>query len=97
MSKGGVHMVLIIPFIGTTLGAACVFFMKKELSKDNNLDVVTFEYNSVTFNDKVLNDLDKYVIDTIQTEATKDELENFKNTYHIPSDKIKYVLSINPY
>lgn len=29
MSKGGVHMVLIIPFIGTTLGAACVFFMKK--------------------------------------------------------------------
>ena len=24
-------MVLIIPFIGTTLGAACVFFMKKEL------------------------------------------------------------------
>ena len=25
-------MVLIIPFIGTTLGAACVFFMKKELS-----------------------------------------------------------------
>ena len=32
MSKGGVHMVLIIPFIGTTLGAACVFFMKKELS-----------------------------------------------------------------
>ena len=32
MSKGGVHMVLIIHFIGTTLGAACVFFMKKELS-----------------------------------------------------------------
>ena len=25
-------MVLIIPFIGTTLGAACVFFMKRELS-----------------------------------------------------------------
>ena len=46
---------------------------------------------------EVLNDLDKYVIDTIQTEATKDELENFKNTYHIPSNKIKYVLSINPY
>ena len=32
MSKGGVHMVLIIPFIGTTLGAACVVFMKRELS-----------------------------------------------------------------
>ena len=32
MSKGGIHMVLIIPFIGTTLGAACVFFMKRELS-----------------------------------------------------------------
>ena len=46
---------------------------------------------------KVHNDLDKYVIDTIQTEASKDELENFKNTYHIPSSKIKYVLSINPY
>ena len=32
MSKGGIHMVLIIPFIGTTLGAACVLFMKRELS-----------------------------------------------------------------
>ena len=32
MSKGGIYMVLIIPFIGTTLGAACVFFMKRELS-----------------------------------------------------------------
>lgn len=46
---------------------------------------------------KVLNDLDKYVIDTIQTEATENELANFEKTYHIPSEKIKYVLSINPY
>lgn len=46
---------------------------------------------------KVLNDLDKYIIDTIQTEATENELANFKKIYHIPSEKIKYVLSINPY
>lgn len=52
----------------------------------------------ILFNGKIIyNDLDKYVIDTIQTEATKDELENFKKTYHIPSKKIEYVLSINPY
>ena len=50
------------------------------------------------FNEKIIyNDLDKYVIDTIQTEATKDELENFKKAYHIASEKIDYVLSINPY
>ena len=46
---------------------------------------------------KVFNDLDKYVIDTIQTEATEDELANFKKSYHIPSKNIEYILSINPY
>ena len=34
-------MVLIIPFIGTTLGAACVFFMKKELSMNPELQAET--------------------------------------------------------
>lgn len=46
---------------------------------------------------EVLSELDKYVIDTIQTEATEEELNNFKKTYHIPNKQIKYVLSINPY
>ena len=64
----------------------------------NKKNHFTVEDLCVLFNEKsTYTDLDKYVIDTIQTEATKDELENFKNTYHIPSNKIKYVLSINPY
>jgi hypothetical protein len=37
------------------------------------------------------------LLSTIQTEATADELANFKNTYHIPSKNIEYILSINPY
>jgi len=50
------------------------------------------------FNGKeVLNELDKYVIDTIQTEATKEELNNFKKAYHITTKQLEYVLSINPY
>ena len=28
-----VAMGLLIPFLGTTLGSACVFFMKKELNR----------------------------------------------------------------
>lgn len=46
---------------------------------------------------EVLSELDKYVIDTIQTEATKEELNNFKKAYHITTKQLEYVLSINPY
>lgn len=41
--------------------------------------------------------LDKYAIDTIQTEASKSELMNFVEKFNISPDKVKYVLSINPY
>lgn len=44
-----------------------------------------------------LSDIDKYVIDTIQTEATKQEIEWFSQDYHVPMENIKHVLSINPY
>ena len=46
---------------------------------------------------KVLNDLDKYVIDIIQKEATKEELTTFKKNYKITTKQLKYILSINPY
>ena len=50
------------------------------------------------FNEKVIyNDLDKYVIDIIQAETTKDEPENFKENYHIATERIEYILSINLY
>lgn len=29
---GGILVALVLPFVGTTLGAACVYFMKKGLS-----------------------------------------------------------------
>ena len=64
----------------------------------NKKNHFTVEDLCILFNEKnTYSDLDKYVIDTIQTEATEDELANFKKTYHIPSEKIEYVLSINPY
>ncbi len=44
-----------------------------------------------------LSELDKYIIDTIQNEASKEEIENFKNMFHITSEDVKYVLSVNPY
>ena len=45
-------MVLIIPFIGTTLGAACVFFMKRELSLNiqMNLNLISYDVYLVYFN-----------------------------------------------
>ena len=54
-------MKTVILIHGLFMNSLCFFFMKKELSKDNNLDVVTFEYNSVTFNDKVLDDLNDFI------------------------------------
>ncbi len=41
--------------------------------------------------------LDKYAIDTIQSEASKAELNNFIKKFNISTDKVKYVLSVNPY
>jgi len=41
--------------------------------------------------------LEKYAVDTIQTEASKDELNYFIKNFNISTDKVKYVLSVNPY
>lgn len=41
--------------------------------------------------------LDKYVIDTIQTEATQKEIYNLKTLYNISNKDIQHLLSINPY
>lgn len=51
------------------------------------------------FNKKLdeYSNLDKYAVDTIQSEASKTELENFTKKFNISIDKVKYVLSINPY
>jgi len=37
--------------------------------------------------------LEKYVLDTIKTEASPEELSWFSKDYHIPLSKIKHVLS----
>lgn len=41
--------------------------------------------------------LDKYAVDTIQTEASQIEIDNFIKKFNISANKMKYVLSINPY
>lgn len=41
--------------------------------------------------------LDKYAVGTIQTEVSKTELNNFTKNFNISTDKVKYVLSVNPY
>jgi len=64
----------------------------------NKKNHITVQYLFELFSGKKnFNDLDKYIIDTIQTEVTKKELDNFKKTYHIPEKQINHVLSINPY
>lgn len=42
-------------------------------------------------------DLDKYAIETIQTEATKQEIDYFQKKYKIHSEKILSLLADNPY
>ncbi len=64
----------------------------------NKKNHITVEKLSKLFmKQSILSDLDKYIIDTIQTEASQEEIENFKNKFHIPTENINYVLSINPY
>lgn len=41
--------------------------------------------------------IDKYVVDTIQTESTKNEFDDFVIDYKIDSNKASYVLSCIPY
>lgn len=64
----------------------------------NKKNHITVEKLLSLFSKKTyLSELDKYIIDTIQTEATKEEINNFKNIFHIQNEDINYVLSINPY
>ena len=60
-----------------------------------------FTVNSLIqlFNKKLeeYTNLDKYAVDTIQTEASKTEFNNFIKKFNISSDKVNYVLSVNPY
>ncbi|TLS71983.1 hypothetical protein FE243_05210 [Aliarcobacter thereius] len=42
-------------------------------------------------------ELEKYAVDTIQTEATSYEINSFKNYFHINSKNIDYLLSCKPY
>ena len=42
-------------------------------------------------------ELEKYAVDTIQTEATIYEINSFKNYCHIKSKNIDYLLSCQPY
>ena len=42
-------------------------------------------------------ELEKYAVDTIQTEATTYEINSFKNYFHINSKNIDYLLSCQPY
>ena len=46
---------------------------------------------------KTFNDFEKYAIETIQTEASSNEINNFTKKYNIPKANINHVLSINPY
>ena len=42
-------------------------------------------------------ELEKYAVDTIQTEVTSYELDSFKKYFHINSKSIDYLLSCQPY
>lgn len=44
-----------------------------------------------------LSNFEKYAIDIIQTEALKEEIQWFKEKYHIPQENIDNVLSVKPY
>ncbi len=54
-------------------------------------------YNLFTVDKPTYNDIEKYAIDAIQTEATSSEIDTFKKTFHISDLNIKHVFSINPY
>ena len=46
---------------------------------------------------KPYTDHEKYAIDMIQYEATKQEIDNFIELYNIPKSCIEYTLSVDPY
>lgn len=50
-------MKTVILIHGLFMNPLCFFFMKKELTKNENLNIQTFQYDSVSFNDNVLTNL----------------------------------------
>ena len=44
-----------------------------------------------------LSNIEKYALDTIKTEATKEEISWFSQDYHIPLSKLKHVFSTDLY
>ena len=62
----------------------------KHFTSDKLVELFDKKYNEYST-------LDKYAIDTIQTEASDIELNNFIKKFNISADKVKYVLSVNLY
>lgn len=54
-------MKTVILIHGLFMNPLCFFFMKKELSLDKNLEVQTFQYESTSFNQNVLNNLNDVI------------------------------------
>ncbi|OCL81814.1 hypothetical protein [Arcobacter porcinus] len=59
---------------------------KLHFTIDNLLGLFNKKYNEFT-------EIEKYAIEIIQTEATNQELNNFKKEFKINSENIKYLLS----
>lgn len=85
MSVNESYLPMLLLTVNNSIGDISKHFTSKKL-------IELFNKKSNTFND-----LDKYAVETIQTEATKQEIANFKKLYNINSEKINYLLSCNPY
>lgn len=51
----------------------------------------------MTLGTRELSDIEKYIIETIQSEAHPQEVQSFQTLYKIPQDNIEKLLSYKPY
>lgn len=51
----------------------------------------------MTLGTRELSDIEKYIIETIQSEAHPQEVQNFQTLYKIPQGNIEKLLNYKPY
>lgn len=76
---------MLLSTINSSIGDKKLHFTVEKL-----LSLFNKEYNAFT-------ELEKYAIEIIQTEATIQEINNFKKNFKINSENIDYLLSCKPY
>lgn len=65
--------------------------------KSKHLSVEELQNLFMSVGSRELSEVEKYIIEVIQSEAHPQEVKNFQARYHIPQERVDALMSYDPY